>query len=186
MNRKLLLGITAVLVAAAVIFALAMQRRVPKSFTAAPIIGKAALGQPAPNFRALTTHGLFVLDKAKKPVLLEVFATWCPHCQHETIALNKLYKRFGKRIDFVAVSGSTMAMDGQSPENQVDVLAFANRFHVRYPIAYDPTLKVANSYLQGGFPTIVAINRAKKIVYLQSGAVPASQLVPILQKVLRP
>ena len=35
---------------------------------------------------------------------------------------------------------------------KLDVLEWVRRFHVEYPVAYDPVLNVANLYLQGGFP----------------------------------
>ena len=51
--------------------------------------------------------GPFNLPKADhKPVLLEVFATWCPHCQHEVSVLNPLFHQYGDKVHFVAVSGS--------------------------------------------------------------------------------
>ncbi len=42
------------------------------------------------------------------------------------------------------------------PESQNDVNRFGAQFQVRYPLAFDPDLKVAQLYLQGGFPTLVA------------------------------
>ena len=43
-------------------------------------------------------------------------------------------------------------MDGTSAASTLDVLQWARRFNVQYPVAYDPLLNVANLYLQGGFP----------------------------------
>lgn len=146
---------------------------------------KAVAGGPAPKFSVLTTQGPFDLDAVKRPVFVEVFATWCPHCQHETGAINALYKRYAGRVAFVAVSGSATGMDGRSPETQADVLAFAQRFGVRYPLAYDPTLEVANRYLQGGFPTIAILNRRHVITYLYAGEVSERALAAQLRKALR-
>ena len=42
--------------------------------------------------RLQTTAGLFDLSKTRKPVFLEVFATWCPHCQHEAPIVDRLYR----------------------------------------------------------------------------------------------
>ena len=151
----------------------------------APVVGKAVLGAVAPEFAAATTAGPFDLAKTTEPVFLEVFATWCPHCQRETVVINQLYQSFKGRIAFVAVSGSDTGMDGASPASEEDVLNFRSRFHVRYPIAYDGSLTVANLYLQGGFPTIAVIDRDKKIVYLTSGETPYPTLAAQLNKALR-
>lgn len=151
----------------------------------APVVGKAQVGQPAPTFEVATTSGLFDLSKATKPVFLEVFATWCPHCQHEVAVINRVYAAYGNRVDFVAVSGSDTGMDGTTASSQLDVLNWVKRFHVAYPVAYDPLLNVANLYMQAGFPTVAIIARDKKITYLDSGEVTYGELTAALEKALR-
>lgn len=159
-------------------------RRVQNASTS-PVIGKAQVGQPAPNFIVATTSGLFDLSKTTKPVFLEVFATWCPHCQRETAVIDRLFRRYGASVDFVAVSGSETAMDGTSASSQADVLQWKQRFRAEYPVAYDPLLNVANLYLQGGFPTLAVIARDKRVSYLNSGEVSYGQLSAAIEKALR-
>ena len=190
MTRRVLAIVTvvaaAIIVAGAVVYYLVgPEHRRVQNASSAPVVGKAQVGQPAPDFEVATTSGLFDLSKTKKPVFLEVFATWCPHCQHEVPIVNRLYHAFGNSADFVGVSGSDTAMDGTSTSSETDVLAWIQRFHVEYPVAYDPLLNVANLYLQGGFPTIAVIGRTKRITYLQSGEVSYQELSGALKKVLR-
>jgi thiol-disulfide isomerase/thioredoxin len=153
------------------------------SASQAPVVGKAQAGQPAPEFAVATTNGLFDLKTAKNPVFLEVFATWCPHCQRETAVIDRLYRAYKMRVDFVGVSGSDTAIDGTSPASQLDVLNWVRRFNVQYPVAYDASLGVANSYLQGGFPTIAIIDRNKTVTYLNSGELSYNELLSALKKV---
>jgi thiol-disulfide isomerase/thioredoxin len=155
------------------------------SASQAPAIGKAQVGQPAPEFAVATTDGLFDLKKTNKPIFLEVFATWCPHCQRETAVIDKLYRAYKSRVDFVGVSGSDTAMDNISPASQLDVLNWVQRFNVQYPVAYDAALNVANGYLQGGFPTIAIIGRDKNVAYLNSGEISYGELASAIQKALR-
>jgi cytochrome c biogenesis protein CcmG/thiol:disulfide interchange protein DsbE len=150
----------------------------------APIQGKALLGATAPQFAIPTTAGYFDLSKTDKPVFVEVFATWCPHCQRETAVIDKLYKAFGSRVAFIGVPGSDTAIDGSSPASQLDVLNWAQQFHAQYPIAsYDPSLNVAKLYLQGGFPTMVVIGKDKMIAYINSGEVGYAELAAALKNV---
>lgn len=121
-------------------------------------------------------QGTFALTSVRRPVFLEVFATWCPHCQRETKVLNRLYEKYKDRLAFVAVTGSPYGGDRTSPESEADVLAFAKYFNVRYPIAFDPSLSVAKSYLKGGYPTIVLIGAGKRVEFVASGEVPESTL----------
>lgn len=188
MRRPLALTTIAVLVliaaAAVAYYYLGPGHRRVQSASQVPVIGKAQVGQSAPNFEAATTAGLFDLSTTEKPVFLEVFATWCPHCQRETAVIDRLYRRYGNQVDFVAVSGSDTAMDGTSTSSQEDVLQWARRFHVEYPVAYDPVLNVANLYLQGGFPTIAIVGRDKKVAYLSSGELSYQELSAAIAKIL--
>jgi thiol-disulfide isomerase/thioredoxin len=185
------LGLVTILIAAVILAGAAVyyffgpeHRRVQNASTS-PVIGKAQVGQPAPNFVVSTTSGLFDLSKTDKPVFLEVFASWCPHCQRETSVIDRLFRRYGAAVDFVAVSGSETAMDGTSASSQADVLQWKQRFHAEYPVAYDPLLNVANLYLQGGFPTLVVIGRDKHVAYLNSGEISYGDLSAAIEKVLR-
>jgi cytochrome c biogenesis protein CcmG, thiol:disulfide interchange protein DsbE len=180
------IGIFAVVViAAALYYFFGPEHRRVQTASQSPIVGKAQVGQPAPTFQVATTHGLFDLSKTDKPVFLEVFATWCPHCQRMTVVVDNLFRRFGGAVDFVGVSGSDTAMDGVSTSSELDVLQWAQRFHVQYPVAYDPLLNVANLYLQGGFPTFAVIGKDKKVAYLDSGEVSYNDLAAAIAKVLR-
>jgi thiol-disulfide isomerase/thioredoxin len=154
--------------------------------SSAPVNAAAQAGQKAPEFSMPTTAGPFDLALARKPVLLEIFATWCPHCQRETQVLNRLYARYGSRVAFVAVPGSDTAMDETSPASEADLLSFEARFAVKYPIGlYDPNLSIAKLYLKGGYPTIAIIDAGKTIVYLNSGEVLYQDLAAILDRVLK-
>lgn len=174
-----------ILVGAALYYNFGRSHRAVETASQAPIVGKAQAGQPAPNFVVATTNGLFDLSKTNKPVLLEVFATWCPHCQRETAVIDRLYSKYRSRVDFVAVSGSQYAIDGNSASSQLDVLEWARRFHAEYPVAYDPLLNVADLYMQSGYPTIVVIGRDKKVAYLNSGELSYRELAAALDKALR-
>jgi thiol-disulfide isomerase/thioredoxin len=161
------------------------QHRQVQNASSSPVVGKAQVGQPAPNFEVATTAGFFDLSKADKPVFLEVFATWCPHCQREAAVIDRVYRKYRASVDFVAVSGSAYAMDGNTASSELDVLDWTRRFHVQYPVAYDPLLNVANLYLQGGFPTIAVIGRDKRVAYLNSGELSYQALSGAIEKVLR-
>jgi len=177
----LTLGILFAGVMAAIIVA---NRTVPKIASEAPAFNPLAVGDSAPQFSAATSKGPFSLASARRPVFLEVFATWCPHCQRETAVLNALYERFKSRVDFVAVSGSPFAHDRTSPESLGDVEMFAQYFGVRYPIAFDPSMAVANHYLQGGYPTIAIIGTNKRISFISTGEISLQKLTRELRRVL--
>ena len=189
MNQRTLgiasVAIVAILVLGAVGWYVLHPNRQLQTASASPVIGKAALGATAPQFVVATTAGLFDLSKTDKPVFLEVFATWCPHCQRESAVIDKLFEKYGSQVAFVGVSGSDTAMNGTSAASQADVLAWIQKFNVKYPVAYDQLDAVAGLYLQGGFPTIAVINTSKSIVYLNSGEISYDELATAIQKGLQ-
>ena len=172
-RRKPILYVTLGVIAIALVVTVAVLSRnpsvVPQAATESHTQAKIKVGDQAPPFTVSTTAGPFDLAAAKTPVFLEVFATWCPHCQHETKILDSLYAKFGKQITFVAVSGSNVGIDENTPESQADVIGFVQKFNATYPVAFDPDLKVANAYLQSGYPTIVVIKADKTIGYIGDG-----------------
>ncbi|HEX8806353.1 MAG TPA: TlpA disulfide reductase family protein [Candidatus Aquilonibacter sp.] len=151
----------------------------------APLNAPLAVGVKAPLFTLPTTAGPFDLATVTKPVLIEIFATWCPHCQRETAVMNELFAAYGKRVAFISIPGSPFGMDGTSPASQADVLNFMIKFTVKYPVAaFDPNLTVARQYLKGGYPTIAIVDRNKHIAFIDSGEIPYRGLAPELDKVL--
>jgi thiol-disulfide isomerase/thioredoxin len=157
---------------------------VPNSASNAPITSTLKVGDTAPEFTVPTNAGQFDLAGVSTPVLLEVFATWCPHCQRETVVLNDLAAKYAGKVAIVAVSGSAQGMDGNSPESQADVNTFGAQYNVRYPLAFDPELKVAGQYIQGGFPSLILIDKNKKVTWTASGESAEADIVKAIKKVL--
>jgi thiol-disulfide isomerase/thioredoxin len=155
-----------------------------QSATQAPLADKAALNGPAPDFSLSTTAGLFDLNQTDKPVFLEIFTTWSPRSQTEAPVVNRLYAKYKSRVDFIGVSGSDTAADGRSTASQADVLDWAARYKVQYPVAYDATQTVANLYLQGAFPTFAIIDTKKNVTYLNTGDISEKDLDAAIEKVL--
>jgi thiol-disulfide isomerase/thioredoxin len=117
-------------------------------------------------------------------VFLEVFATWCPHCQREVPVVDALAKAYAGKVAFIGISGSPYGVDGSSPENQADINAWVQKLGVTYPVAFDPDLQIANQYLQGGYPTIVMIDSQKVVRYVNSGELTPAELQTALNSLL--
>lgn len=183
-RRKPILYVTLGVIAVALVVTVAVLSRnpsvVPQSATETHAQSALKVGQKAPDFAVSTTAGPFDLATARTPVLLEVFATWCPHCQRETAILNTLYPRYKGAVNIVAVAGSPYAMDESQPESQADVVAFMQKFSIVYPVAFDPSLDVAGKYLQGGFPTVVLIGKDGLVQSIRDGEIPQADIAKAL------
>jgi thiol-disulfide isomerase/thioredoxin len=185
-NRKIAIyaAITLVVIVIIGVVGYFSRSAVPKAATTTQGESKIKVGDAAPTFAVQTNAGPFDLAQVSTPVLLEVFATWCPHCQRETTTMNDVAAKYAGKIAIVAVSGSPYGIDGTTPESQVDVNRFGAQFNVRYPIAFDPDLKVEAAYLKGGFPTLVLIDPTKKVRWIKSGEVAEPELVKAIQTVI--
>ena len=149
-----------------------------------PVIGKATLAVTAPEFEVATTAGLFNLEKTHKPVFLEIFATWCPHCQRETAVIDRLYAEYHNRKWISLGSPAAIRRWMEPRRHRSDVFDWV-KFDVKYPVGYDPIPDVADLYLAGGFPTIAVIDKSKTIVYLNSGEIGYDELAGAIEKALQ-
>jgi thiol-disulfide isomerase/thioredoxin len=184
--RRAILWLGLAVIPLGVIVSIAITNRsIPPVTETAPPYSQLSVGDPAPLFSVATTQGAFSLGTTHRPVFLEIFATWCPHCQRETVVLNQLYEKYKKRVDFVAVTGSPYAHDRASPESMPDVLGFVQYFEVQYPVAFDGSLAIARQYLQGGYPTIAIIGLDKRIAYIGSGEIAKADLDSAIRQTLR-
>ncbi len=157
--------------------------------TAAPILPPPlSVGSQAPPFTLRSPIGTFSSSQlAGTPYLLELFATWCPHCQRMTRVLREIRQIIPpSRLAMISVTGSqyasTSTPDQLVPENQADVDVFEAAFHVTWPTFFDPDLSIAKSWGLNGFPTIFIVNAKGTIVYVASGEVPAATLLRAIKK----
>lgn len=145
-------------------------------------------GTKAPSFELPGKIGTFSSAQlAGTPYLLEIFATWCPHCQRMTKVLRTVRAQVPEsKLAMVSVTGSPYAAnstpDNLVPENQADVDAFESTFGVTWPTFFDPKLVVANAWGLNGFPTIFVVNAKGTIVYASSGEVSAPELLQAIKK----
>ena len=102
-----------------------MTALVPEALFAAP-----RAGQPAPDFKVVTTSGQPVsLENYRGYVLvIDFFATWCQPCRESIPHLVDMNRKYGKQG--LQVLGMSADEDGERL-----VKTFADEQHVTYPIA---------------------------------------------------
>ena len=82
----------------------------------------------------------------KKPVVVELWATWCPPCRTSIPHIDKLYRAHGKDIDFVGVTNET---DVKALEKFVGDMGDT----MSYPVAMDSAGAVGRTMPVQGIPT---------------------------------
>lgn len=127
------------------------------------------VGKSAPEYTATSLEGDSVsLSSFKgKVVLLNLWATWCAPCRHETPFLQSLYEQ--RKDEGLTVVG--ISMDTGDARDQVD--EFVQEFGVKYPILLDPQMRGMDSYQVLGLPATFLIDRDGTLRWMRFGPVSA-------------
>lgn len=111
-------------------------------------------GHKPPAFTLESLQGQMAspLTRQGKPVFINFWASWCPPCRAETPDLEKMYRKYGKRIAFYGI-------DLTNNDTIKAVQAFRKQFGVTYPILLDKTGSVQKAYDIVGIPTSLFVSR---------------------------
>jgi peroxiredoxin len=157
--------------------------RGPASAAAPPAPGLLPIGAAAPEFALRTPAGERVRLAALRGrvVLLEFFATWCPHCAAEAPHLRQLSTSLAR-------SGVSVLAVNADSEDAASVFAFHVWFQLPFPALVDtgahavswpsngPAGPVSTRYRVKSFPTFYVLDRHGRIVWRSSGEQPDAKL----------
>jgi cytochrome c biogenesis protein CcmG, thiol:disulfide interchange protein DsbE len=146
------------------------------------------VGSTAPVFTARTPTGKVVRlsDLRGKAVLLDFFATWCPHCAAESPHLQKLFASLDpKHVAFVAVDANG--------EDAPSVFAYHVFYGFGFPAVLDPSGHavsfpkhghmgpISKSYKIAEYPTFYVLDPSGRVVWRSDGEQPDALLRHELQ-----
>lgn len=126
-----------------------------------------AIGQPAPDYAAATLAGdsVALSELRGDVVLLNLWATWCAPCRHETPFLQSVFENYRDRgFHIVGVSQETRDAAGQIAE-------FTEEYGVTYTILHDTQLRGDRIYHAPGLPATFLIDREGVLRWLRYGPV---------------
>lgn len=129
-------------------------------------------GDPAPAFAAIGPGGdtVSLASLRGEPVLLNVWATWCPPCREEMPLLQALHERYGARgLHVIGVS-----VDSQGSEEAI--ASFVEQGGITFPILHDPGDDVSRAFKASGVPETYLIGADGTILHRWIG--PFDPLAP--------
>ncbi|HVH13229.1 MAG TPA: TlpA disulfide reductase family protein [Longimicrobium sp.] len=135
----------------------------------APGGGPVRVGQEAPAYEARTLDGqASTLEGLRgRPVLLNVWATWCHPCRQEVPALEELHREYGSRgLEVVGVS-----ID-QGDQEQ-GIRDFMTEYQATYPVWLDPDGEVTSVFSTVGVPNTFLIGPKGEVLWKHVGPVKA-------------
>lgn len=133
-------------------------------------VGRPEIGQPAPDYRAVTLDGdsVSLAQSRGRVTLLNVWATWCHPCREEVPVLQALHERYEARgFELIGVS-----VDGRGEE--ATIREFARDFGMTYALWHDPEERVQSAFLAVGVPATFLIDRDGVLRWRHVGPVRAT------------
>ena len=120
-------------------------------------------------------------DFAGKPIIVNIWATWCGPCVREMLHFEKLYGEYGDEVAFLMVN--LEASDGLYETDYVKEF-IADRGYT-FPVYYDLGASANKAYGTGRIPLTVAVDRKGEVIYHDSGALYESSLRSLIEEVMK-
>src|SRR6266568_7185406 len=157
---KIAVVATALAIAVIAVVSLAGGGARPRALPVARNFSLAALGHPGQRV-SLAAY-------ARRPVIINFFASWCAPCQRETPTLARFYRQAAGRITVIGVDSN----DQPGP-----AMRFVHSSGVRYPVGADPLpATTTTSYGVIALPQTFFLDARHRIVKRVFGALTAKDL----------
>ena len=140
--------------------------------------GSVRMNRAAPDFTIeLFSGGTFTLSEMRgKPVVANIWASWCPACRDEAPVLEEGWQTYrGRGVVFVGID----VMDDRD-----DALKFLEEFGVTYPNGPDEGADIFTDYGATGVPETFFINTEGRIIRKFLGPLNREQLSAFVEELL--
>lgn len=112
-------------------------------------------------------HTVSLHQYAGRPVVINFWASWCAPCRRETPLLASYYKHMAGNVVLIGIDADDTASNG---------LKFIRKAGVAYPVGFEPTPGVADSYGVVATPQTFFLDAQHRIVEHVYGAVTLKEL----------
>jgi len=120
------------------------------------------------KYLGLGKTGPFTLKDIKAPyVLLDVFATTCPHCLMQAPTLNAL---FNMASQHPKTKEALKFVGSGAGDNELKIKAWKQMQQVPFPLLPDTDRKIFNVLKLPGTPVTVILNKDGKVIWSHIGA----------------
>lgn len=120
-------------------------------------------GQPAPNFKVITTSGQSVSQENYRGhvLVLDFFATWCQPCRESIPHLVEMNRKYGKQG--LQILGLSADEDGER-----QIKTFADEHRISYPVALAGETTLADFGVRS-VPVMIIVDKKGKVAEVFRG-----------------
>ena len=119
-----------------------------------------------------------LLKKSGKPLVINMWATWCPHCTVEMNDYQKLYDEYGDRIEFVMLNVVNNPGEAIAGRDYVKEQGFT------FPVYYDTDGEVRNALTVTGIPVSAIVSADGNVVLNRPGEINYNAMKATIGKIV--
>jgi cytochrome c biogenesis protein CcmG, thiol:disulfide interchange protein DsbE len=108
-----------------------------------------------------------------KPLVLNVWASWCPPCQQEMPAFEQVHQALGDRVQFAGLDRADSRSDAKS---------FATQRGITYDLLFDPSDEFAPAVGIAVMPTTLLVSPDGVVVKTHAGVMDAAELTKLIDQ----
>ncbi|MGX7144212.1 TlpA family protein disulfide reductase [Facklamia languida] len=121
-----------------------------------------------------------ITDNIGRPMVVNMWATWCPPCREEMPAFQKAWEDHKEDVDFFMVN----ALHSKPGENKEAVDRFVEKHKLSLPIYYDLDMTTMIELQATFLPTTLFINKEGEIIHHQIGMISPEDLEKHIESIL--
>jgi len=122
---------------------------------------------PDASFDLLAGGRAALADYRGKPLVLNVWASWCPPCAQEMPAFQQVHEAMGDKVD--------------RNDSRAAASDFVTARHITYPLLFDPDDVVSPQLGIAVMPTTLFVSADGVVVKSHAGALSADELTKLIQ-----
>ena len=116
-----------------------------------------------------------------KPLVINIWATWCPYCVQEMPDFKELYQEYGDRVSFAFVN----ATDGRRETVEGAATWLRDNDFAELPAYYDTSYEASAAFGARTLPTTAIISAEGQLISSAPGAIDPTQMRAVLDELLQ-
>ena len=119
-----------------------------------------------------------ITAKSHKPIVLNAWTTYCPHCVEEMDSYQKLFDEYGDRVDFMMLNLN------DTPSEPDSARALVQEHGYTFPVYFDSGSSVRQALYITGVPVSIILSADGDLLLMRSGEINYNAMKATIDNVL--